>query len=99
MDADETLVVSCAMSESGWECHVKLNDQGREREYLVTVSSAELQRFAHGQFDPTRLVVESFRFLLARESPGSILGTFAVSDIERYFPEYGVEMPGRTSGR
>jgi hypothetical protein len=61
----------------------------------VSVSSAELVRFAPGQREPARLVEESFRFLLEREPASSILRTFAISDIERYFPDY----PGWVTGR
>lgn len=38
------------------------------------------------------LLQASFRFLLAREPKGSILARFDLSDIERYFPEYGQAM-------
>jgi hypothetical protein len=34
-------------------------------------------------------VQSSFEFLLEREPPSSILKTFELSVIERYFPEYG----------
>jgi hypothetical protein len=34
------------------------------------------------------LVARSFEFLLQREPPGSILSTFDLSVIQRYFPEY-----------
>jgi len=34
------------------------------------------------------LVSRSFDFLLERESPSSILATFELSVITRYFPEY-----------
>jgi len=34
------------------------------------------------------LVLRSFEFLLEREPPSSILRRFALTDIERYFPEY-----------
>jgi hypothetical protein len=37
---------------------------------------------------PERLVEASFRFLLDREPQESILGSFDLSAIERYFPEY-----------
>ena len=34
-------------------------------------------------------------FLLERESPSSILRSFSLDVIERYFPEYRVEMSRR----
>jgi hypothetical protein len=37
-------------------------------------------------------VRRSFDFLLEREPPSSILRTFDLAVIGRYFPEYGAEM-------
>lgn len=38
------------------------------------------------------LLRRSFRFLLAREPKESILASFTLSDIERYFPDYVTEL-------
>jgi hypothetical protein len=38
--------------------------------------------------DVESLVARSFAFLLEREPPNAILGTFDLSVIQRYFPEY-----------
>ncbi|WP_462188558.1 MULTISPECIES: hypothetical protein [unclassified Frankia] len=40
------------------------------------------------------LVRASFAFLLAREPAGSILPTFELSEITRYFPNYPAEIAG-----
>jgi hypothetical protein len=94
MDDDRELVIECSMRDSAdWLCHVSVTDAGQERGYDVTVTRAELGRFAPGHYDPTMLVAQSFRFLLDREGPDSILSTFAISDIERYFPEFSIEIP------
>jgi hypothetical protein len=91
LDDDRDLVIECSMVESDWQCRVALGGvEGRS--YLVGVTRAELGRFAPGHFDPTMLVAESFRFLLDRESPDSILRVFDISDIERYFPDFAVEI-------
>jgi hypothetical protein len=54
------------------------------------VSQDELRRWGRGtaKEDVEDLVRRSFDFLLEREPPSSILGTFDLSVIERYFPEY-----------
>jgi hypothetical protein len=67
------------------------------RSYKVSVSDSD----AHGLApqSPAREVVrESFVFLLEREPPGSILGSFDISVIERYFPGYRKEITRRLSG-
>jgi hypothetical protein len=91
----ERIVVSCAAGEGGWTCDVRVGQPGRESMYRVTVSADELARFGPGEADPARLVTRSFEFLLERESPGSILPRFALSVIERYFPEYPREIARR----
>jgi hypothetical protein len=45
--------------------------------------------------DPTRLVRESFEFLLAREPRESILRSFELPVIGRYFPEWETEIRPR----
>jgi hypothetical protein len=54
--------------------------------HQITVSQAELGRY--GGDGPAALVERSFEFLLEREPKESILRRFAVSDIERYFPDF-----------
>lgn len=63
-------------------------DQGASKTiHEVGASSLELAKYA-GKATAERLVEASFEFLLAREPKESILRTFNLSDIERYFPEY-----------
>ena len=49
--------------------------------------------------DDEGLVRESFVFLLEREPPSSILKTFDLSVISRYFPEYAGEMRRKGYGK
>jgi hypothetical protein len=86
------LEVTCVPGEGdydGWRCQVTVgDDDGSMTEHTVSVSSAELARLAGQAADPQLLVDASFRFLLSREPKESILRAFALSDIERYFPDY-----------
>ena len=54
------------------------------------MSAAELARWGRGQkqSDVEELVTRSFDFLLEREPASSILKSFELSVIGRYFPEY-----------
>ncbi|HET7473283.1 MAG TPA: hypothetical protein VFJ71_09180 [Candidatus Limnocylindrales bacterium] len=73
----------------GWTCHVALSDAGQPlTTHVVRVSPVDLGRLAPGAADPTDLVERSFRFLLDREPPSSILRAFDLPAIARYFPEY-----------
>ena len=60
----------------------------------VTATGADLQRYGGGS-SPERLITASFEFLLEREPKESILRAFALPVIERYFPEYPVEIRKR----
>ena len=80
--------VDSARQGSGWLVRVEVREAGRSSRFEVGVSSAELERFDPGASDPTNLVRRSFEFLLAREPVGSILSSFGISTIQRYFPEY-----------
>jgi hypothetical protein len=86
--SEREIAVECSPSAGGWLAAVAVTDGGSTRRYEVRVSAAELQRFAPGATEPSDLVRRSFEFLLARESKESILATFDLSVIGRYFPEY-----------
>ena len=72
----------------GWTCLVRVADARGPSEHRVRVARADLERLAPGADDPTDLVRRSFEFLLAREPKESILASFDLPVIGRYFPEY-----------
>jgi len=54
----------------------------------VTVSPDYYQKLTEGKVSAETLVEQSFEFLLQRESNNSILTTFDLPVIGRYFPDY-----------
>ena len=84
--------VSCITATDGWLCQVTIGEDGGETRHSVTFTRAEFQRRAKGGESPDSLVRRSFEFLLAREPKESILKSFALTDIGRYFPEYEREI-------
>ena len=84
-----------AASEKGWGVGVTVTDHGSSRDFEVGVSQEELAHFEPGAGDPAQLVRRSFEFLLAREPKESILPSFGLSTIGRYFPEYEREIKQR----
>jgi hypothetical protein len=64
------------------------------RSYDVTVTERDMQSLAPGS-TPRELIAESFRFLLEREPASSILPSFDLRVIGRYFPEYTAEIAAR----
>ena len=62
--------------------------------HRVRVTKADLDRLSEGR-SPEELLQASFRFLLERESNTSILSSFDLPLIGRYFPEYEQEIRTR----
>lgn len=86
--------VSCATATDGWLCQVTVADHGSESRHSVTLTRADFQRLASSGESPDGLVRRSFEFLLSREPKESVLKSFALTDIGRYFPEYERKMGG-----
>ncbi len=56
--------------------------------HQVSIEPNYALKLAAGKITTTQLVEKSFEFLLERESNTSILRSFDLSVIVRYFPEY-----------
>jgi hypothetical protein len=80
--------VRCEPAGNGWVCAVTVLEDGPSTEHRVGVAEADLAELAPGTSDPTELVRASFAFLLEREPKESILRSFDLPLIGRYFPEY-----------
>lgn len=71
-----------------YEFQVTVQEEGSATQHRVTLNKADYERLAGGKASPDALVIESFRFLLKREPKESILRSFDLTVIGRYFPEY-----------
>ena len=80
--------VRCQRTETGWRCDVRVVDEQSASDHTVTVAPADLERLDPVASDPNDLVRRSFEFLLEREAKESILRSFELPVIGRYFPEY-----------
>jgi len=70
---------------------VRVEDGASATEHDVTVSTEDLERLGAGRA-PDAFVRDCFDFLLEREPKESILRSFDVSVIGRYFPEFEREI-------
>lgn len=84
--------VICRLTPGGFACDVVVGTDPAATRHTVMISQADLQRYAPGHYDPEKLVTASFAFLLAREPRESILPSFELPVIERYFPGYEAEV-------
>jgi hypothetical protein len=83
-----TIHVTSETTEAGWRCAVRVVDEQGASDHVVTVTAEDLDRFDPGATEPTELVRRSFEFLLDREPKESILHSFDLPVISRYFPDY-----------
>lgn len=68
---------------------------GTETHHRVQVLESFLQRHGLAASQEPTLVRASVLFLLEREPAGSIMATFTLDDIARYFPDYPAEVVNR----
>jgi hypothetical protein len=78
-----------------YEFQVTVRERRGETHHRVTLQKTDHERLAGGKATPEDLVAESFRFLLEREAKESILRSFDLMVIGRYFPEYEREIVTR----
>jgi hypothetical protein len=73
--------------------------EGRSRSsHEVVLDDAYYRKLTGGRITPEELLRRSFEFLLEREPKESILRTFRLPIIARYFPEYEQEIATRIGG-
>lgn len=60
--------------------------------HVVTLSGADWERLGSAYGTPEAFVEGCFRFLLEREPKDQILGSFDVSQIQGYFPDFEREI-------
>jgi hypothetical protein len=87
----EVHVLPMAPGQFGVQC----TEGDTTTHHTVTVPERLLDDIGAPRVDPLHLVEESFDFLLQREPPTSIMASFALTDISRFFPEYVEEMRTR----
>jgi hypothetical protein len=67
--------------------HVAVREGDSSSDHAVTLSAADLERLGAGR-TPEAFVRDCFAFLLEREPKESIMASFDVSAIGRYFPDF-----------
>ncbi len=78
--------------KSAGEYAVVVEDADGRTRHRVHVSPDDARKLTAGRVSEEELVRRSFEFLLAREPKEQILGSFDLSVIARYFPEYEREI-------
>lgn len=94
---ERALTVTCDVHDGGWRCSVIVGDDASATEHTVAVDRATLDDLAPGA-TPDELVRESFVYLLERESRESIMRSFELPMIARFFGDYPDEISHRLRG-
>jgi hypothetical protein len=79
---------------SGDEYEVRIGGSTRTT-HRVTLRDADRQQLVGKHVSAEQLIEESFRFLLEREPNTSILSSFELPLIGKYFPQYAREIRER----
>jgi hypothetical protein len=89
--------VRCGPAPTGWRCAASIDDGRGTSAHDVTVATDDAVDLAAAAdvADVERLVYETFAFLLEREPKESILRTFDLTVVGRYFPEFEHEIRSR----
>jgi hypothetical protein len=74
------------------EFRVTVHEDDTKSTHDVTVSRDDLARLSRPDEDPADFITRCFAFLLKREPKESIMSSFDISVIGRYFPEFGTEI-------
>ena len=83
---------------AGDEYEVKV-DSATPTTHRVALTEADHQKLGGKDVSAERLIEESFHFLLEREPNTSILSSFELTVIGKYFPEYEHEIRKRITRR
>jgi hypothetical protein len=89
------ITVEKSERNDSYDLQVTVKEGQSETNHKVTLKQSDYERLAGGEVSPEALVTESFRFLLEREPKESILRSFDLTVISRYFPEYEREIKQR----
>ena len=71
--------------------NVTVQEAGSETHHQVTMSNETYEDLTGGRVNPGRCIEAAFEFLLEREPKESILSSFDVTVISRYFPSFDSE--------
>jgi hypothetical protein len=74
------------------EFEVVVREEKSETSHRVSISRETLSRLTGDKHTPERCLDAAFRFLLDREPKEAILTSFDFEVIQRYFPDFEVEL-------
>jgi hypothetical protein len=89
-------MIDVTLKDSGdpYAFEVRVAERGTETRHRVTMTDATYRKLVGEKASPERVVEAAFEYLLDREPKESILRSFDVNVISRYFPTFEREIAG-----
>lgn len=84
----DAVMLMIAVEKEGDAYRVCVQEGGGETKHRVTVKPPDLERLGRPGEPPEAFIARCFEFLLEREPKESIMSSFDVMVIARYFPEF-----------
>jgi len=76
-------------NERWWEFEVSIQEEKSSSQHTVTLGKEFYEKMAAGRpLEPSEIVKKTFEFLLEREAKETILRSFDLTSVSRYFPDY-----------
>ena len=86
------ITVSLVTDKDPLQFSVTVREARSQSEHEVTASRADVARLSKSGEKPEDFIARIFDFLLAREPKESVLASFDLSVVWRYFPEFENEI-------
>jgi len=86
------MISATLVDANTYEVVVDGSEKSSETTHRVLLHPDYYRKLCGGTVTHEWLIIQSFKFLLAREPNTAILTSFDLRDINRYFPEYEGEM-------
>jgi len=84
---DKIRIIEKKKIPAGWDFLIEVSD-GVETSHEVILTTNIWEKLKGNRNNPEDLIIDSFKFLLERESSQSILKKFDLELIGKYFPEF-----------
>ena len=92
MAADNIFVKKIDDLGDRWVIEAAVSMGADRIEYTVTLLKDYWQKLTGGRVQPTKLIEETFGFLLKHESKETIMRKFHLSQIKDFYPDYEKEI-------
>ncbi len=83
----EISVKELIADNDGWVFLVEIREEEDRTEHTVSLKKEYFNKLSNER-EPQEFIKDAFNFLLERESKGSILKSFDISEISKYFSEF-----------